>query len=97
VCYVDAKGSTSDADINIIYRSNFKVTVTKRNKTTFTRIHTHTHTHTHTNAKICNFCHMYNCKELFKLQTTNKTTEPNPAIVVARVSGHLFQFTCLEI
>jgi len=33
VCYVEAKGSTSDHDSNIIYRSNSKVTVTQSNNT----------------------------------------------------------------
>ena len=31
--YVEAKGSTSDTDSNIIYCSNSKVTVTKSNNT----------------------------------------------------------------
>ena len=33
MCYVEAKGSTSDPDSNIIYGSNSKVTITKSNKT----------------------------------------------------------------
>ena len=33
MCYVEAKGSTSDRDSNIIYGSNSKVTITKSNKT----------------------------------------------------------------
>jgi len=33
MCYVEAKGSTSDPDRNIIYGSNSKVTITKSNKT----------------------------------------------------------------
>jgi len=33
MCYVEAKGSTSDPDSNIIYGSNSKATVTKSNKT----------------------------------------------------------------
>ena len=33
MCYVEAKGSTSDPDSNIIYGDNSKVTVTKSNKT----------------------------------------------------------------
>jgi len=33
VCYVEAKGSTSDPDSNIIYGSNSKVTITKSNNT----------------------------------------------------------------
>jgi hypothetical protein len=33
MCYVEAKGSTSDSDSNIIYGSNSKVTTTKSNKT----------------------------------------------------------------
>ena len=33
MCYVEAKGSTSDADSNTIYGSNSKVTITKSNKT----------------------------------------------------------------
>ena len=33
MCYVEAKGSTSDSDSNIIYWSNSKVTITKFNKT----------------------------------------------------------------
>ena len=32
MCYVEAKGSTSDPDSNIIYGSNSKVTITKSNK-----------------------------------------------------------------
>ena len=33
MCYVEAKGSTSDPDSNITYGSNSKVTITKSNKT----------------------------------------------------------------
>ena len=33
MCYVDAKGSTSDPDSNIIYGSNSNVTITQSNKT----------------------------------------------------------------
>jgi len=33
MCYVEAKGSTSDPDSNIIYGSDYKVTVTDCNKT----------------------------------------------------------------
>jgi len=33
MCYVEAKCSTSDPDINIICGSNSKVTITKSNKT----------------------------------------------------------------
>jgi len=33
MCYVEAKGSTSDPDSNIICGSNPKVTITKSNKT----------------------------------------------------------------
>jgi len=33
MCYVEAKGSISDPDSNIIYGSNSKVTVTKSNNT----------------------------------------------------------------
>jgi len=32
MCYVEAKGSTSDPDSNIIYGGNSKVTITKSNK-----------------------------------------------------------------
>ena len=32
MCYVEAKGSTSDSDSNVIYGSNSKVTITKSNK-----------------------------------------------------------------
>jgi len=31
--YLEAKGSTSDPNSNVIYGSNYKVTVTKSNKT----------------------------------------------------------------
>ena len=33
MCYAEAKGSTTDRDSNIVYGSNFKVTITKSNKT----------------------------------------------------------------
>jgi len=33
MCYVEANGSTSDPDSNIIYGSNSKVTIIKSNKT----------------------------------------------------------------
>ena len=33
MCYVEAKGSKSDPDSNIIYGSNSKVTTTKSNNT----------------------------------------------------------------
>jgi len=33
MCYVEAKGSTSDPDSNTIYGSNSKFTVTKSNAT----------------------------------------------------------------
>jgi len=33
MCYVEAKGNTSDPNSNIIYRSNSKVTITQSNKT----------------------------------------------------------------
>jgi len=33
MCYVEAKGSTSNPDNNIIYGSNSKVTTTESNKT----------------------------------------------------------------
>ena len=59
--YVEAKGSTSDPNSNITYGSNFKITVTKSNKTTCTRKHIY-------NWKICNSWHMFNCKKLLKLQ-----------------------------
>ena len=32
ISYLEAKGSISDPDSNIIYRSNSKVTITKSNK-----------------------------------------------------------------
>jgi len=41
MCYVEAKGSTSDPDSNIIYGSNSKVTITKSNKT---NLHPNTYT-----------------------------------------------------
>ena len=63
VCaYVEAKGSTSDPDSNIIYGSNSKVTITKSNKTYLVP------EYIYTIAKICNSWHMFNCKKLFKLQ-----------------------------
>ena len=33
MCYVEAKGGTSDINSNMIYGSNSKVTITKSNKT----------------------------------------------------------------
>jgi len=33
MCYVEAKGTTSDPDSNIVYGNNSKVTITKSNKT----------------------------------------------------------------
>ena len=62
MCYLEAKGSTSDSDSNIIYWSNSKVTVTKSNNTQLA------HQYIYTAAKICNSWHMFNCKKLFKLQ-----------------------------
>ena len=35
MCYVEAKGSKSDPDSNIIYGSNSKVTITQSNKIQF--------------------------------------------------------------
>ena len=58
--YVEAKGSTSDPDSNIIYRSNSKVTITKSNKTYLVP------EYICTTAEICNSWHMFNCKKLFK-------------------------------
>ena len=60
--HVEAKGSTSDSDSNIIYWSNSKVTVTKSNNTQLAPQYIYTIT------KICNSWHMFNCKKLFKLQ-----------------------------
>jgi hypothetical protein len=62
MCYVQAKGSTSDPDSNIIYGSNSKVTITKSNKTQPAP------EYIYTTAKICNSWHMFNFKKLFKLQ-----------------------------
>ena len=60
--HVDTKGSTSDPDSNIIYWSNSKVTITKSNNTQLAP------QYIYIAAKICNSCHMFNCKKLFKLQ-----------------------------
>jgi len=62
MCYVEAKGSNSDIDSDIIYGSNSKVTVAKSNKTKLAP------EYIYTTAKICNSWHMFNCKEHFKLQ-----------------------------
>ena len=62
MCYVEAKGNTSDPESNIIYGSNSKVTTTKSNKTELAP------KYVYTTAKICNSWHMFNCKKLFKLQ-----------------------------
>ena len=62
ICYVEAKGSTSDPDSNIIVGSNSKVTITKSNKTELAP------QYIHTTAKVCNSWHMFNCKKIFKLQ-----------------------------
>ena len=62
MCYVEAKGSTSDPDSNIMYGSNSKVAIIKSNSTS------PAHQYIYTAAKICNSWHMFNCKILFKLQ-----------------------------
>jgi len=62
MCCVEAKGSTSVPDSNIIYGSNSKVTITKSKKTELTP------EYIYTSAEICNSWHMFNCKKLFKLQ-----------------------------
>ena len=62
MCNVEAKGSTSDPDSNIISESNSKVTITKSDKTYLAP------QYIYTTAKICNFWHMFNCKKFFKLQ-----------------------------
>ena len=62
MCHVEAKGSTSDPDSNIIYGSNPKVTITKSNKTQPAP------QYIHTAAKIFNSWHMFNCRKRFKLQ-----------------------------
>ena len=62
MCYVEAKGSTSDPDTIMIYGSNSKVAITKSNKTEPAP------QYIYTVAKICNSWHMFNCKKLFKLQ-----------------------------
>ena len=62
MCYVEAKGSKSDPDSNIIYWSNSKVTITESNKTYLAP------EYIYTTAKICNSWHMFKCKKLFKLQ-----------------------------
>ena len=54
MCYVEAKGSTSDPDSNIICRSNSKDTITKSKKLNFTP------EYIHTNAEICNSWHVLN-------------------------------------
>jgi len=62
MCYLEAKCSTNDPESNIMYRSNSKVTLTKSNKTQPAP------QYIYTVAKICNSWHMFNCKDLFKLQ-----------------------------
>ena len=44
MCYVEAKGSTSDPDSNIKYGSNSKATITKSNKTSRLNLHPNTYT-----------------------------------------------------
>jgi len=48
MCFVEAKGGTSDPDSNIIYASNSKVTITKSNKTELAP------QYIYTKAEICN-------------------------------------------
>ena len=62
MCFVEAKGSTTDPDSNVMYRSNSKVTITKSNNTQPAP------QYIYTAAKICNSWHMFNCKKLLKLQ-----------------------------
>jgi len=76
MCYVEAKGSTSDPDINI-YGSNSKVTTTKSNKTSPAP------QYIYTTAKICNSWHMFNCKKLFKLQIR----PPSLTLLIATSQG----------
>ena len=62
MCYVEAKGSTSDPDSNITYGSNSEVNITQSNKTQLTP------DYIYTTAKICNSWHMFNCEKVFKPQ-----------------------------
>ena len=62
MCSVEAKGSTSDPDSNIICGSNSKVTITKSNNTQLAPHYIYTATN------ISNSWHMFKCKKLFKLQ-----------------------------
>ena len=48
MCYVEANGSTSDPDSNIIFGSNSKLTTTESNKTCLAP------EYIYTTAKICN-------------------------------------------
>ena len=48
MCYVKAKGSTSDPDSNIVYVSNSQVTITEFNKTKLAPKYIHTYIHTYT-------------------------------------------------
>ena len=52
MCYVEAKCSSSDPDSNIIYVSNYKVTITKSKKTWLALEYIHT------------FIYIYKCKNL---------------------------------
>ena len=65
MCYVEAKGSTSDPDSNTIYGNNSKVTNTKSNKTELAPQYIYTNAK---KKKNCNSWHMFDCTKLFKLQ-----------------------------
>jgi len=88
MCYVEAKGITSAAHINIIYANNFKVTVIKLNKTSqsLTTLNLHPQ-YIHTTAKICNSWHMFNFKKHFKLQI-----RPPSLILLITTSQHRWIF-----
>ena len=72
MCHVEAKGSTSDSDSNIIYGSSSKFTITKSSKTSLAP------EYIYTTAKICNSWHTFNCKKLFKLQIR----PPSPILLI---------------
>ena len=63
MCYVEAKGSTSDPDSNIIYG-----VISKSLSQSLTTLNLHPSIYIYTTAKICNSWHMFNCEKLFKLQ-----------------------------
>ena len=69
MCYVEAKGNTSDPDSNMIYRSNSEVSITKSNKALRAPQYIYT---TEKSVVVGTFSIVRN------LITTNRTTEPNP-------------------